>query len=94
MKTTGFLILNTISNICTFVTLALVLLILYYLKDNHDFLTKRQQNIKNTLHLHVWFLFDFPFENRSLHVWVCSKNKNYEFVLGFQKTFLANKNIN
>ena len=46
MKTTGFLILNTISNICTFITLALVLLILYYLKENYDFVTKRQQNIK------------------------------------------------
>ena len=36
MKTTGFLILNTISNICTFITLVLVLIILYYVKDYHE----------------------------------------------------------
>ena len=36
MQTTGFLILNTISNICTFITLALVLIILYYINQERN----------------------------------------------------------
>lgn len=35
MKTNGLLILNTISNICTFITLLLALMILYYIRKYH-----------------------------------------------------------
>ena len=43
MQTTGFLILNTISNICTFITLALVLVILYYINEERS----EYKNIKD-----------------------------------------------
>lgn len=52
MQTTGFLILNTISNICTFITLALVLVILYYINEernkckNIQHKKKKRQNIE------------------------------------------------
>lgn len=43
MQTTSFLILNTISNICTFITLALVLIILYYINEDRS----EYKNIKD-----------------------------------------------
>ena len=48
MKTTGFLILNTMSNICTFITLALVLSILYYIKEKYDIFLKRIKVLETT----------------------------------------------
>tara|TARA_Y100000991_G_C21950663_1_gene339613 strand:- start:1161 stop:1568 length:408 start_codon:yes stop_codon:yes gene_type:complete len=52
MQTTGFLILNTISNICTFITLALVLVILYYINEErseYKNIKDKKKNIQNRI---------------------------------------------
>ena len=49
MQTTGFLILNTISNICTFITLALVLIILYYINKEQNKCNNKEQNKCNNM---------------------------------------------
>ena len=45
MRTTGYLFLNTVSNICTFITLITVLFILYYVKEIYNLFIKCSSNI-------------------------------------------------
>ena len=45
MRTTGYLFLNTLSNVCTFITLITVLFILYYVKEIYNLFIKCSSNI-------------------------------------------------
>ena len=45
MRTTGYLFLNTVSNICTFITLITVLFILYYVKEIYNLFIKCSSNM-------------------------------------------------
>lgn len=45
MRTTGYLFLNTVSNICTFITLITVFFILYYVKEIYNLFIKCSSNM-------------------------------------------------